>query len=1336
MTPAASHKGHHRRTSSLWRPPTRPVLSNGAHLIREKAETSGRALKQLIPFSRWIFDRGPRTIEFRTIDPNNLPEAPPRYEQSNPKFATNRICTTKYSPLTFFPKNLFEQFHRLANVYFVFIVILNWEIGLYGRMLAPIPIVFVLAVTAIKDALEDYRRYKSDQKINHQTCRVWDSREKRYRKMFWKHILVGDFVHLSHDEIIPADMLLLRSSDPSGICYVETSNLDGETNLKQRVAIQAMAKYHSPTVPLEFSPENFNYKVIVEEPTEDLHRFEGRLEVPDGEPPLARENTLLSKNNVLLRGCMIKNTDFVEGLVIYAGSETKAMLNNSGTRYKRSSLEKLANWDIIWCVLILLILCLIGAVLSAVWVEQYKIPDQIPFLVQIFGVTGSNYPGRVDLWSEGWHNFLTFIIALQVMIPISLYVSIEIIKLGQIWLICNDSRLYYEKKDKKMECRALNIPEELGQIQYVMSDKTGTLTENQMIFRRCSVAGKDFGGMSVVSEESSAKPLKEGISRDRGLENLIITGLKNGESVTSTSPIVPLFLTMSICNTVVVNSKPHEDLMDEEGEIITSPLDKNKSQRDFGADKPKQQVHFAASDENQTPGRNTPDSLDSIELMEINTQETNDRNSLGSLKDVKEIETRFDEEEEKEIKEEKTEKKEETKTRRLPGILSKSPTSLLNLSSRLKNFTPFKRNSSKGTVSITSGESPPVLSFYDSESPDELALVEAAREYGVRLLKRHFDEIIVYTRTNSNQMRFKLLHTLAFDADRKRMSVIVREIRNNDSNREGPVVLLCKGADTTILPLLSEEFCTSEIGGDRVHMAQLHLSDYARQGLRTLCLVRKVLLEEEYQAWRAQHEEAELAVHGKEERIALSAASIEKDFELLGVTAIEDRLQDGVPECIQALREAGIQVWVLTGDKSETAINIAYSTRLFFDSMDLLNIQASGIRAVSDLIDLYLERTERRSTISTFGLVLNGPCLDCCFDPFNLDRFINLLKRCRSVLCCRSTPLQKAALVNLAKHHLKGKVLAIGDGANDVSMIQGADVGVGLSGQEGMQAVMASDYAMARFRFLAPLLLVHGHWCYNRLANTILYFFYKNAMFVFVIFWYQIFCGFSSQSNMDPFYLLVYNLLFTSVPPLLYGFLEQDASYDMLLENPAFYDAGRLGKKYKWYSFWLNMLDAVWQSAVVFWIAYGAYEHAKLDIWTLGTLQCAQLLLANSVHLALISQYWAWPLLLSLVGSIIFFCLFAAVYNLLPVWLITSMLNVADPPIMIFQRAVMMPRFWLVLLLSTVLCMTPRLTWIAIRNTYHPSRALVRRIETKEETQQSQSPTYSFNRERIEINNA
>lgn len=318
------------------------------------------------------------------------------------------------------------------------------------------------------------------------------------------------------------------------------------------------------------------------------------------------------------------------------------------------------------------------------------------------------------------------------------------------------------------------------------------------------------------------------------------------------------------------------------------------------------------------------------------------------------------------------------------------------------------------------------------------------------------------------------------------------------------VILFTKGADSTILPSLapcpldSEEYILRE-------RTQHQLDLYARQGLRVLLIAKRNLDPVEFSEWYMKHQECEMTTESRERKIRESFALLERNLTLIGATGIEDRLQENVPETISNLLSAGIIIWVVTGDKTETAINIAFSAKLFNSKMEILKLTARSRDAAENCIKFYMDEIEKQLIEASAdelkaqkkrALVVDGKTLTFILDlRSNLTvPFLELTRYCSSVLCCRSTPLQKAFLVKVVKNELNMSTLAIGDGANDVSMLQMADVGVGICGQEGMQAVMASDFAIAKFKILEKLLLIHGHLNYDRLAKLIIYFFYKNAV--------------------------------------------------------------------------------------------------------------------------------------------------------------------------------------------------------------------------------------------------
>ncbi|GLD65450.1 probable phospholipid-transporting ATPase VA [Lates japonicus] len=1132
----------------------------------------------------------------RTVQANILYDNAKGEENPNRHYANNKIKTTKYTVLSFLPKNLFEQFHRFANVYFVFIALLNFVpvVNAFQPELALAPVVFILSVTAIKDLWEDYRRHRSDKEINHMDCLVYSRVERRYVEKYWKEVRVGDFIRLRCNEILPADVLLLSSSDPDRLCHIETATLDGETNLKQRQVVRSFFD-----LDCDFDPLKYNSIIECEKPNNDLNRFRGYIIHRSG------RRDALYKENLLLRGCTIRNTEEAVGIVIYAGHETKAMLNNNGPRYKRSKLERQMNVDVFWCVIILLVMCLFAAVGHGLWMFQYG--DKRP----VFDVLS---PEGTDLSPimSAIYLFLTMIIVFQVLIPISLFVSIEIVKICQVYFIHQDMDLYDEETDSHLQCRALNITEDLGQMQYIFSDKTGTLTENKMVFRRCTVAGVEY------SHDANARRLAMYQEMDSEEEECTSHGgtLPRRDSVTShqSAPVVLRSQSTKSHRRTGSRAEAKRASILSKHTAFSSPMEKDitpdpqlldkvnecSSQMDF--------MRFHSQPMSQLPS-DLSDIIDFfIALTICNTvvvsspnqprQKVRMRFELKSpVKTIEDFIKRF------------------TPSRLTSGSNSSSSSSLItNRSSNKGCSSMLSSPSAESTLTKLDEERPPggldhtfspVPPCYDgkawdkeegelryeAESPDEAALVYAARAYKCSLVGRLPDQVTVEL-PHLGKLSFELLHTLGFDSTRKRMSVVVRHPLTDQ------ITVYTKGADSVIMDLIKPPNTGNSKGKRQkkiVYRTQNYLNLYAADGLRTLCIAKKILSKDEYACWLQRHLEAETAIQGREELLFESALRLETNLQLLGATGIEDRLQDGVPETIASLRKAGLQIWVLTGDKQETAVNIAYACKLLDPEEEILTLNADSQEACALLLEESLHYIQAKFLCSStdqaakafhtnfapfeiypssspsssssshtvpfmvhrLGLVIDGRTLAYALDKSLEDKFLAVARSCRSVLCCRSTPLQKSMVVKLVRNKLKVMTLAIGDGANDVSMIQVADVGVGISGQEGMQAVMASDFALPRFRYLQKLLLVHGHWCYSRLANMILYFFYKNAMFVALIFWYQFYCGFSGSAMIDQWYLIFFNLMFSAFPQLITGTLDKDVSAETLQQLPHLYVNGQ-----------------------------------------------------------------------------------------------------------------------------------------------------------------------------------
>uniref|UniRef100_A0A8C1A3U7 Phospholipid-transporting ATPase n=1 Tax=Cyprinus carpio carpio TaxID=630221 RepID=A0A8C1A3U7_CYPCA len=1195
-------------------------------------------------------------------------------------YSRNKVRTTKYTFLSFIPKNLFEQLHRFANLYFIFLAALNFVpiVNAFQPEISIIPIVFVMSITAVKDLWEDQRRRKSDQKVNNRLCDVYDRKQKRYVERRWAEVCVGDLVRLCCNEIIPADMVLLHSSDPNGVCHIETANLDGETNLKQRQVVRDLPQGS------EFVPENYSSHIECENPNNDLRRFRGFMEHP------GKVRVGLHSENLLLRSCTVRNTETVIGIVVYAGHETKAMQNNSGPRYKRSKLERRLNMDVLWCVILLLLMCLIAAVGHGFWLSGLQNP--------IYMIPDDTHPALA-----AFYMFWTMIIVLQVLIPISLYVSIEIVKLGQIYFIQNDLDLYNPVLDTGVQCRALNITEDLGQIQFLFSDKTGTLTENRMLFRRCTVAGTEYPhhenaisleqyedqgcgdadhsltlrsrtsrkslsckslscnrssvSLNTLTAESDTHSVHDTLRRhtpgafsgtmecavvpDPQLQaklNTLSSAMRSPprQQAAEISHILDFFLALTVCNTVVVSS-PTQPRHVVQMPVVRTPLRSLEEMKAMF-----QKLSLPRFPSSLSQNTDTPTSLTkklftrgrSASYFPNNSPQT----PIMTLQSP-------------------------TTPSGTPSYTPSTPvTPALSSgawSEDVDDIQKAKVNSADESESDDEDEAEELL--YEAESPDEAALVQAAKAYGCTLLGRSPEQVLVVV-PGTGPLSIPLLHVLPFHSARKRMSVVVRDVFSYGFSREV------------------------------MERTQRNLDQYAREGLRTLCVAKKVLEEQEYEAWLKRHEYAETSIENREELLLESAERLETNLTLLGATGIVDRLQEEVPETIEALQEAGIKVWVLTGDKQETAINIAFACKLLRPTDHILMANCDSketcearLHELQHEIRQVTKEGVSEDDSSDCVLVIDGRTLDYTLQKELQGSFLELTCCCRSVICCRSTPLQKSQVVRLVRDKLKVMTLAIGDGANDVSMIQMADVGIGISGQEGMQAVMSSDFAISRFKFLRKLILVHGHWCYTRLANMILYFFYKNVMYVNLLFWYQFFCGFSGSTMTNSWVLIFFNLLFTSVPPIIYGVLDKDVSGETLLDLPDLYKSGQNSQAYLPSTFWMNILDAFYQSLVCFFIPYFAYTGSDIGVFSFGSPINGSALLIILLHQLIESRTVTWIHTAILLFSALFYYAFVLLFSLTCVTC-----NSPTNPLGIETKMMSDPLYYLVCGLTTVLALLPR----------------------------------------------
>ena len=748
----------------------------------------------------------PSTLGPRIIHLNN----PPANSQN--RYLDNHVSTAKYNIATFLPKFLFEQFSKYANLFFLFTAALQQipNISPTNQYTTIGPLIIVLLVSAGKELIEDFKRKNSDKSLNHSKARAL--RGSTFDNVRWVSVKVGDIVRVESEESFPADLVLLATSEPEGLCYIETANLDGETNLKIKQAIPETANLVSPS-----DLGRLSGRVRSEQPNSSLYTYEATLTMSAGG---GEKELPLAPDQLLLRGATLRNTPWIHGIVVFTGHETKLMRNATATPIKRTHVERLVNIQILMLVAILVILSIVSSVgdlivratasakLAYLYIEDNAVAKQ--FFSDIF----------------------TYWVLYSNLVPISLFVTIEVVKYYQAFLINSDLDMYYDRTDTPAICRTSSLVEELGQIQYIFSDKTGTLTCNMMEFKQCSIGGIQYAD-EVPEDRRATDQNPVGIYDFRKLRE----NLQEQQSQTAIHHFLALLAT---CHTVI----------------------------------------------------------------------------------------------------------------------------------------PERRDEKPGEIK------------YQAASPDEGALVEGAVTMGYRFTARRPRSVMIAV--DGKDYEYELLAVLEFNSTRKRMSTIFR-------CPDGKVRCYCKGADTVILERLGRD-------SPSVEATLQHLEEYATEGLRTLCLAMREIPEQELQEWLQVFDNANTTVSGsRAEELDKAAEIIEHDFFLLGATAIEDKLQDGVPDTIHTLQEAGIRIWVLTGDRQETAINIGMSCKLISEDMTLLIVNEESSAATRTNIENKLSAIRNQSAggaeLETLALVIDGKSLTFALEKDMEKMFLELAIMCKAVIC-------------------------------------------------------------------------------------------------------------------------------------------------------------------------------------------------------------------------------------------------------------------------------------------------------------------------------------------------
>ncbi|KAI0369507.1 protein transporter [Pilatotrama ljubarskyi] len=490
---------------------------------------------------------------------------------------------------------------------------------------------------------------------------------------------------------------------------------------------------------------------------------------------------------------------------------------------------------------------------------------------------------------------------------------------------------------------------------------------------------------------------------------------------------------------------------------------------------------------------------------------------------------------------------------------------------------------------------------YQASSPDEVAIVKWTESVGLRLTFRDRTRIELQTPPGA-RISFDVLDIFPFTSESKRMGIIVRDAQT------GEITFLQKGADVVMAKIVQRNDWLEE-----------ECANMAREGLRTLVMARRRLSEQAYAHFKEQHHQASIKLEGRNEAMASVVADLlERDLELLGLTGVEDKLQDEVKSTLELLRNAGIKIWMLTGDKIETATCIAISTKLVARNQYIH--QVAKLKTSEQARD-QLEFLQNKLDCC---LVIDGESLQLCLNLFK-NEFIEIATKLSAVVACRCSPTQKADVARLIRKHTRKRVCCIGDGGNDVSMIQAADVGVGIVGKEGKQASLAADFSVTQFSHLTKLLLWHGRNSYRRSAKLAQFVIHRGLIISIMQAVFSSIFYFAPIALYQGWLMVGYATAYT-MAPVFSLVLDRDVNEDLALLYPELYKELTKGRVLSYKTFFMWLMISVYQGAAIMIMSLVLFETEFLNI---VSISFTALILNELIMVALEITTWHVYMVLS-----------------------------------------------------------------------------------------------------------